>query len=104
MTKDLRIQQHPGAARARDVLVIILKFTGLMFIVLGLRESLEHLSDNVATLLGVSQSFPEDAPLFWDQAFRAVVIYPANSYFVGVLLLIVAERLAPFMLPGRWWR
>ena len=40
----------------------------------------------------------------WDAMLIQGIFDPAAGYLLGALVLLFAERMAPFLLPGKWWR
>lgn len=88
------------AALARNIVAISLKCLGGFILLMGLWEAVDTLFSSLLGLAGLTQDY-------WSglgDIFRETVIYPADSYLMGVLLIVLADRIAPWLMPRRWWR
>ena len=89
------------AATARNVLLLLIRLAGLGFVVLGVWGSLDWVKDLLSGWAS-GPGFPRGPMLhrtLWSLVFRELDVYA-----IGILLLVLSEPLARWLMPRRWWR
>lgn len=88
------------AGIARNVVVIFLKCVGFMFVLGAAWQGIEAVFRAISVVSGLLPT------AYWSfgQLVVDCLVDPAETYVVGLMLILGAEWIAPWLLPRTWWQ
>lgn len=84
---------------ARNVLVIALKLVGTLILLASIWITFDQFFGAVTTWAGMTPGYWKG----WDSMLIDGILNPAAAYLLAIVLILSSERLAPFLLPRKWW-